>query len=142
MRTPTAQEAFKEMLQSAISPALRALGFKGSGQTFELADERFWALLGFQKSLASDRSMVKFTVNFCVIDKAQYSAREEASYLPPKPMPNIRGGPGWWERIGEVLPQRHDVWWTLRGGPAAALAQKVVLAIAAHGLPAMRARML
>jgi len=82
------------MLRSAIAPALRAFGFKGSGQTFELADERFWALLGFQKSLASDRSMVKFTVNLCVIDKAKYSnAQEEASYLPAKPTPNIRGRP-------------------------------------------------
>ena len=54
---------------------------------------------------------------FCVIDKAQYSeAQEEASYLPPKPTPNIRGGPGWWERIGEVLPQRHDLWWSLGEG--------------------------
>jgi hypothetical protein len=144
MRAPTAQEAFKEMLRSAIAPALRALGFKGSGQTFELADERFWAFLGFQKSLSSDRSVVKFTVNLCVIDKAQYSkAREEASYLPAKPTPNVRGGPGWWERIGEVLPQRHDLWWMLReGDPTVALAKQVVLAIEAHGLPAMRARML
>jgi hypothetical protein len=41
-----------------------------------------WAFLGFRKSLASDRSMVKVTVNLCVIDKR--STREEASYLPPK----------------------------------------------------------
>jgi hypothetical protein len=143
MRTPTAQDAFKEMLRSAIAPALRAHGFKGSGQTFELADERFWALLGFQKSRGSDRSMVKFTVNLCVIDKAKYSkAQEKASFLPAKPTPNMRGGPGWWKRIGEVFPQRHDLWWTLRDGDATpAHAQQVLLAIEGHGLPAMRARM-
>jgi hypothetical protein len=56
-----AQEASKEMLQSTIAPRLRALGFKGSGQVFELPDERFWALVGFQKSVSSDRSKVKFT---------------------------------------------------------------------------------
>lgn len=73
------------------SPRVARTRVQGFGQTFELADERFWPLLGFQKSLASDRSMVKFTVNLCVIDKAQYSeAREEASYLSPKPTPNIR----------------------------------------------------
>jgi hypothetical protein len=143
MRAPTAQEAFKEMLRSAIAPALRALGFKGSGQTFELADERFWAFLGFQKSLSSDRSVVKFTVNLCVIDKAQYSkAREEASYLPAKPTPNVRGGRGWWERIGRSSLRDMTSGDAPRGDPTVALAKQVVLAIEAHGLPAMRARML
>jgi hypothetical protein len=47
------------------------------------------------------------------------------------------------ERIGEVFPQRHDLWWMLReGDPTVALAKQVVLAIEAHGLPVMRARML
>lgn len=106
------------MLQSAIAPALRALGFKGSRQTFELADERFWGHSSGSRNRSPATAPWSSSQSIlCVIDKAQYSeAQEEASYLPPKPTPNIRGGPGWWERIGEVLPQRHDLWWSMGEG--------------------------
>ncbi len=61
--------------------------------------------------------MVKFTVNLCVIDKAQYSeAQEEASYLPPKPTPKLPRRTGMVGAIGEVLLKRHDLWWSLREG--------------------------
>jgi hypothetical protein len=35
--------------------------------------------------------------------------------------------------MGEVLPQRHDLWWTLREeDTTAALAQQILLAIEEH----------
>jgi hypothetical protein len=51
------------MLRDEIAPELRAAGFKGSRQSFDLPSESHWAVLGFQKSAWSDRQRVTFTVN-------------------------------------------------------------------------------
>src|SRR5439155_1336209 len=56
----TAQEAFTMMVKDEIAPALRELGFKGSGQRFTLPSETHWALLGLQKFTWSDRDRVDF----------------------------------------------------------------------------------
>ncbi|RPE41173.1 uncharacterized protein DUF4304 [Streptomyces sp. Ag109_O5-1] len=50
------------MMRTQIAPALRALGFKGSGQIFELPHPASWALLGFQKSAYNTARHVEFTV--------------------------------------------------------------------------------
>ncbi len=41
-------------VKDLISPALRTMGFKGSGGRYQLPSEDQWALLGFQKSTFSD----------------------------------------------------------------------------------------
>jgi hypothetical protein len=140
----TAQDAFKEILRSSLAPALRAQGFKGSGQVFELPDTRYWAMLGFQRSVSSDKATVKFTINLRVVDKAEYAdARTEASYLSEKPSPNLLGGPGWWGRIGAVMPgEGRDIWWKIvDGGRNDEVVEQVLHAIDEFGIPAIRARM-
>jgi uncharacterized protein DUF4304 len=131
------------MLRSSVAPALRSHGFKGSGQKFELPDDRYWALLGFQKSVSSDKTTVKFTVNLVVVDKSEYAdARAEQSYLSAKPSPNLRGGPGWWERIGSVMPEGRDLWWKIVDGVSSdEVSEQVLRAIGEFGIPAIRARM-
>jgi uncharacterized protein DUF4304 len=140
----TAQDVFKVMIQWIVAPALRELGFKGSGHVFELPDERFWVLLGFQRSRASDRFRVKFTINLYVVGKGKYAeARNEASYLPRRPTPSISNGPGWWRRIGQLVPgARGDLWWTIseRDRPRH-VAEQVLQTVTEYGLPAMRAQM-
>lgn len=49
------------MLRNNLAPALRALGFKGSGQIYTLPDEDCWALVGIQRSQFSDRYDLRFT---------------------------------------------------------------------------------
>ena len=97
----------------------------------------------FQKSDISNRFKVKFTINLRVVGKAEYAeARDEASYLPRRPTPNVLGGPGWWERIGLVLPDRRDRWWTIAERDRTdQVAQEVLQAIEAFAVPAMRAHM-
>src|SRR5438093_6746629 len=102
------------MLRLAIAPGLRALGFKGSGQVYEPPDEQYWSLLGFQRSVASDRHEARFTINLSVAEKAGWAeARREHSYYPVKPNPNIHCGFEWYERIGSLLPEHKDHWWRL-----------------------------
>lgn len=68
--TATAQQVFSEMLRSVVAPGLRERGFRGSGQSFWLPDDRMWAQVGFQKSVSSTKDAVRFTVNLGVTDKA------------------------------------------------------------------------
>jgi Domain of unknown function (DUF4304) len=55
----TAQEAFTMMVKEQIAPALRELGFKGSGQRFTLPDDEHWALIGLQKFTWSNREAMR-----------------------------------------------------------------------------------
>jgi hypothetical protein len=65
----TAQETYREMMKTQVAPALRGLGFKGSGQNYELPSPGHWAMLGFQKSAWSDASALRFTVNVLVVSR-------------------------------------------------------------------------
>jgi uncharacterized protein DUF4304 len=83
---PTAQEAYKEMLKTAIAPGLRSSGFKGSGQNYRLPSDHYWAMLGFQKSTSSDAGRVRFTVNVLVVSRSKWDAvRAESPHLPERP---------------------------------------------------------
>ena len=57
----TAQDRFKLLTRDMLAPALRALGFKGSGQHYVLPDKDHWAVLGIQRSYFSDRRTIRFT---------------------------------------------------------------------------------
>jgi hypothetical protein len=140
---PTAQTTYAAMVKTEIAPRLRALGFKGSGQVFQLPDEDHWAMIGFQKSTSSDAARVKFTVNVLVVTRAAWVARRaEAPYLGERPSPNVHAGGGWWRRIGELLPDRGDLWWQVESGAdTSELAAAVLWAIEDFALPAMRDRM-
>jgi hypothetical protein len=48
-----AQDRLGDLIKSVWGPALREMGFTGSGKVWTLPDERDWAMLGFQTSQAS-----------------------------------------------------------------------------------------
>ena len=140
----TAQETFSTMMRSRIAPALRKLGLKGSGQTFQLPSDECWALLGFQRSQWSDAGHAKFTVNVTVASREAWErARAQRSYLNERPSPNTFYGTFvWQQRIGALMPGGEDCWWNVRGGAeTSAVASAVVDAIREYALPAMRDEM-
>ncbi|WP_262055993.1 DUF4304 domain-containing protein [Streptomyces sp. STR69] len=138
---PTAQEAFTTLMRARIAPGLRALGFKGSGQTYELPHLESWALIGFQKSAHSTAGRVEFTLNVTVADKLGWArARRHQPHLPARPSPNTVYGPAaWHSRIGQLLPAKRDTWWTISAttdpGP---VARGVITAVTEYALPAIR----
>lgn len=137
----SAQETFGRMMKDEIAPTLRQLGFKGSGQRFELPSGDTWAVLGFQKSQRSDSDEVRFTINIAVVARDAWTAERE-SFFPERPGANTRYGIGWETRIGDLIPGNLDRWWTVQGGRATArIAGEVVSAIEQYALPAMVARM-
>jgi hypothetical protein len=108
-----APELFKSVLKEHWAPALRELGFKGSGRVFVIPDERDWVMLGFQSSTASNAEWVKFTINLLVVGKRAWEeARERSSYLSARPSPNTLGPHRYAERIG-YLTHGSDHWWRL-----------------------------
>ncbi|MDQ5821800.1 MAG: DUF4304 domain-containing protein, partial [Actinomycetota bacterium] len=110
---PTAQETYREMIKAQLAPGLRALGFKGSGRSYELPCPDHWAMLGLQGSKWSDSGEASFTVNLLVVSRSVWEReRVEVSHRGPKPNPNqLPGRFAWWKRIGKVMPECEDKWW-------------------------------
>jgi hypothetical protein len=125
------------MLREQVGPRLRELGFRGSGGSYLLPDDRWWALIGFQKDRYSDARLVRFTVNVAAADKAVWAAaRNREPWLPARPSGNTNYPVGECIRIGQVLPTRVDTWWAVPAGAATqALADEVVGVIRDHALP-------
>jgi Domain of unknown function (DUF4304) len=140
----TAQEAFTTMVKEQIAPALRELGFKGSGQRFVLPSETHWAQIGLQKFTRSNRDFVDFTANVTVVRRDVWVAeRAEQAHLPKQPAPNIYYGTyAWQTRIGDLVPERREqVWRVDPDRPTEPVAEEFVPAIRDHALPVMRKRM-
>jgi hypothetical protein len=114
----TAQQMYNDLMKRSFGPALRAVGLKGSGGRFELPSERYWSLLGFQKSAFSDSDALKFTVNLSVISRELWAGRASSQpHLGKKPAPSLHHG-SWAQqvRIGRLTPSGQDLWWLLRPG--------------------------
>jgi Domain of unknown function (DUF4304) len=58
----TAQDAYRTLLRTRIAPALRAMGFKGSGNSFSMARGDYEVGINFQKNKWSTRDLVTFDV--------------------------------------------------------------------------------
>lgn len=141
MIVTTAQELFKVMLRDHVAPALREAGLKGSGTAYFVPSETHWALVGFQKSTSSDSSQVKFTVNLKVVRKDLWHEQRTrfTSGMPERPSPTLSYMFEWDKRIGFVLPEGQDHWWSLRVGDAPdGVAREVLEAVRAYGLPVLR----
>ena len=139
----TAQATYAAMLRDQVAPRLRELGLRGSGGSYLLPNDRWWALIGFQRDRHSDAAQVRFTVDVARADKAVWeAARVEHPWLPPRPTANTHYPVGEVIRIGQLLPARVDTWWAVpAGGATDASADEVLRAIRDHALPWMRERL-
>ena len=110
-----AQSRFTNLIKSVWGPALRDMGFTGSGRVWTLPDERDWAMIGFQTSQASSGDLAKFTINMLVVGKrAWQEARASRSYYSVKPSPNRIALHRYVQRAG-FLSHGRDHWWLLDG---------------------------
>lgn len=81
-----AQEVFARLMRDVVAPELRRQGHKGSGSVYLLPDAAYWAQVGFQKSMSSDRDRVKFTINLKVSEKAWWD-EQRRDHSPVKDTP-------------------------------------------------------
>ncbi len=138
----TAQEAYKALLKEHVAPALRDLGFKGSGREFELPSDTHWIQVGLQASTYSSADAVKFTVNLSAVRRDVWQrASSEQQWLGKKPKANTVSGVQGFQRIGKAMPQQQDHWWTLQPSDnLTVLSAEVVGAIRDFGIPALLSR--
>jgi Domain of unknown function (DUF4304) len=131
------------MLRSEVAPRLSELGFKGSGQSYMLADEDAWVLIGFQKFTRSTANEVDFTINVTVASKAVWSEMRRERKLPEKPSANTFYGTfAWQQRIATLMDADNDVTWSVRAGqPTEPVTEDVVRAIEMYGLPAIESKL-
>lgn len=140
----TAQDVFATTLRTRIAPALRELGFTGSGQVFELRDDTYWVLLGFQRSRYSTADEVEFTVNLTVVSKQDWADfRARTPDVGVRPRANAYGT-GWVRRIADMMPADADPWWVIGSDDdpdtLAATADNLLDAVTKFVIPDMRAR--
>lgn len=139
----TAQVIYGELVKDTLSPALRALGFTGSGGTYALKSQTHWAQLGLQKSSYSDRAEVRFTANLSVVSKADWDAfRAKHPAMPAKPAASMGyGAPVDDGRLGTIAGGE-DKWWIVKPtGDHEAVVADFVADLTCHGLPWLQARM-
>ena len=105
-------------MKQRIAPLLRANGLIGSGGRFSMKSETHWALLGFQKSVYSDRSEVRFTVNLLVVHRDKWDElAARAPHYGPNPTPTITyPAPVRCARIGQLAEDQADKWWRIYPG--------------------------
>ena len=136
-----AQERFKTVARDRWAPALRDLGFQGSGKVFTLFDQHDWAMLGFQTSTASTSEVAKFTINLMVVGKEDWEReRHEHPWYSARPSPNTVAAHRYQQRLGP-LTHGHDHWWRLLGDGSneEEVVSEVINAIRDHAMPALRA---
>jgi hypothetical protein len=123
----SAQTLFDEMLRVQLAPALRELGFRGSGKTFNLPNEAGdHALFGFQKDRWNTAQACRFTASLAFHLRADWErARVADGWLPAKPTLQHVTPDSWQVRVGFLLDPPHDHWWTVR-------AEEDILAVSDH----------
>ena len=123
---PTA--SFKSVILNSMAELLRPVGFRKSGAVFARAVNDVIHLISLQSSTSSTASSVRLTVNVAV-------------WVPTLAEPNQRPdvcSSHWNERIGGLMPQRSDRWWTVTSEQESqAAAFEIGTAIKQFALPAL-----
>jgi hypothetical protein len=112
----TAQEAFARLVATELHPTLKSHGFSKKALTFYKHTDENFTLVQLQKSSSSTAASLSFTMNV-----SAYSGRIQRGLEPIIWTPNVSRVPTepdcqLRQRIGSLLPEAKDVWWTVHDG--------------------------
>jgi hypothetical protein len=115
----------------AMTAALKPHGYAKSGSTFRLRNADTVSIISLQSSTSNTSALAKVTVNLGVhVPALQDPQRPEAN-------PSAWSA-HWHQRIGHLLPDNSDVWWSIRTVAEGRLvAAEVVRCVEQVGLPAL-----
>ena len=126
---PSPEQLFQQLLKK-LRPTLVQQGFRRKGQNFVAESPECWGLINFQKSIYSPATEKNFTVNLAIAAKRVMLFYEESIAQAPRYYASH-----WVIRIGELIPEHRDRWWTLSTeasyGPIASAVEKHICELAA-----------
>jgi hypothetical protein len=130
----TSQALFGTVLRTRIAPGLRQRGFAGTGQDFHRRVGRNWQAVNIQRSRWNTADETTFTINLGTASAAILAAARED---PNEPQAEIVCH--WRARIGDLMPDRRDTWWTIRARASQdeldQTASEIENALLSRGLP-------
>jgi hypothetical protein len=122
-------KAHMHTVVTALADVLKRAGYSKSGQDFRRTISDVVHMVSVQQSQASTRSTVRFTVNLGVWVPSL------ASTLARAKRPSVWDA-HWRRRLGYLMPERTDVWWSVTSEEEAhSAARAVSSAVVLHGLP-------
>ena len=137
----SAQDAFKQLVADELRPTFKARGFRQKGLTFYRHIGENFGIVQLQKNRGSTATCVEFTINLGVFSArvqralAQIMWVPEVAAVPTEPACHLQ------ERIGLLMPEARDVWWTISERTAVPeLGETVRSALDKYGFPFVDAR--
>jgi hypothetical protein len=106
--------AFRELLERWIAPSLKSASFARKRWNFSRTTDQHIELIQYQRSLSSTGDEIKFTVNVGIASKWLLEVYEPEWNRRTLMLDQCH----WTERLGYLLPERDDVWWTLDANTA------------------------
>lgn len=133
----TAQDVFKAMLRQEIAPALRALGFKGSGNRYEMSRDEYRIQIQLQRSKWSTRDSVQFDANLSVIHPATMALFNEQNQSARQQGKAMEGSGSFHSRLNTLSRRNtHGFPWIIRANePTEPVAHDFIEAIRRDFLP-------
>jgi len=101
------KEHYKKIIESTHQ-SLKNAGFVKNGNTFRISSDESRGVINFQKSTKSTVDSITFTINLGVASKRLLKIYN------PKQIENPDIWDCHWQvRIGHLLPDNKDIWWTI-----------------------------
>jgi Domain of unknown function (DUF4304) len=130
---PTISSIYIDKVVSAgVAPFLKGLGFRKRGRRFFFADGLSTAHIIIQASQWNSPNVASFTISLGRYFQSIARMNGETIVADPSKQRRMHVG----NRIGHLLPQRADHWWSITGkGDAPQVAAQVAAALSDYGLP-------
>lgn len=127
--TPAA-EAFRIFIDH-LAPSLKTDGFSRRGNSFSKLIDKNLAAVEFQRSPDKPtNSAYVFFVNLGVVSRLVYWFETGHSRIP-----NTEKDYHWWERLGNLVPDKAHWGWHVESHDAIAMAEGILEALEQYGLP-------
>lgn len=98
-----------QSLLGLLFSIIKEQGFKKKDNTFFINEHNNWGIINFQKSSKSNDKELFFTINLGVINQSIYSFLSGLTEIQKTSVLDAH----WRIRIGHLLPQNKDYWWSL-----------------------------
>jgi hypothetical protein len=121
---------FTNQVVSCISEVLRPAGFRKTGSVFSREVNDVLHIVGLQSSTSSTASSLRITVNIGVVVPTLLSSSQQ---------PDVWSS-HWRQRIGMLMSERSDLWWSMSTEQEAhAAGAEIAAAVQQFALPALSA---